>query len=763
MNVWRLAVVHWPVLAVCALFLLVATIVFDDYGVSLDVWYQHHVGAATLDYLAGGGERALNQVDHPHDRYYGAVFEAPLVLLGRVLGLEDTRDILLSRHFLTHCFFLISGIFCYSLVYGIFKSRYLALIAMALFLLHPRLYAHSFFNSKDIPFLSMFMISLWLVHRAFRRDSLSAFLICGAGVALLVNLRIMGLILFAAVLGLRALDVILAGSMEKRNRKLLTMGAFFLSAILTYYAVSAWLWVEPFGEFIEAFRTLSNHPYEATNLFRGEILDARNGISLEYIPVWIGITTPPVVMLLAVIGLLWILWQAVLHPNGVIHATSLRFQLLIIFLAIAPILFIALSKATVYDHWRQVYFLYAPVSLLSVYGAWWLISRIKYEYFWGRALIHAVPVLLIAITVLSMMRIHPLQDNYFNTMVDRNAPGYLVSQYQMGNPQYGWGVLEKIVHDHPDSNIFLPMTPFYRQDFLLPAENQIQTVVSPRLLTKRFYSDRPVIGRDYVTKLYNSTLSAISGQYLENVYSQEAIIRTALSSDPVVRTRLHDIHLHDLLMVIVKRECYSENLVSFIYVHVYPKDPELLHVTRRGYGFDSYDFGIFFSSIDYDFQIVNSRLIRTDRCIFPVLLPDYPVVGIRVGGYDGSWDVWIDVEPFDADQLEVAGKLISSATFDIHWDGDALTYVKDGCTDNEAETQFFLHVFPNDPDALQFYRRQYGFDNLDFRLRQRGGRAGDRCIARVPLPAYPIASVRTGQYDATGELWSVEFALPDRE
>lgn len=768
LPVWRLAVAHWPLLALCTLFLIVATIVFDDYGVSLDVWYQHHVGVATLDYLAGGGERALDQVDHPHDRYYGAVFEAPLVLLGRVLGLEDTRDILLSRHFLTHCFFLISGIFCYSLVYGIFKSRYLALIAMALFLLHPRLYAHSFFNSKDIPFLSMFMISLWLVHRAFRRDSLSAFLICGAGIALLVNLRIMGLILFAVVLGLRALDAILAGSTEKRKQTLLTTVAFSLSAILTYYAVSAWLWIEPIGEFSEAFRTLSNHPFEATNLFQGEILDAQDGISLEYIPVWMGITTPPVVMMLAVIGLFWILWQSLLHPKDVIHATHLRFQLVIIFLAIAPVLFIALSKATVYDHWRQVFFLYAPIAFLSICGIHWIMSRISYKYFWKRALIYTMMMFPVAIMILSMVRIHPLQDNYFSAMVDRNTPDYLVSQYQMGNPQYGWGVLEKIVHDHPDSNIFLPRVLFYDQNFLLPAEKQIQVTVAgdekiwhgasgfssertpPHIVTKRFYSDRPVSDRYYVTKLYNNTLSVISGQYLGN--SQEAIIRATLSSDPVIRSDLHDVHLYKPLVMIIKRECFSY-ITSFIYVHVYPRNPELLHATVRRSGFENYDFQIFYSSI----------IPGTDRCIFPVLLPDYPVVGIWIGGYDGSWQFWIDVEPFDASQLEVTGELLSSSIFDIHWDGDALTYVKDGCTDTEVETWFFLHVFPDDPGDLLFYRRQYGFDNLDFLLRQRGGRIGDRCIARVPLPAYPIASVRTGQYDATGQLWSVEFALPDRE
>ena len=42
-------------------------------------------------------------------------------------------------------------------------------------------------------------------------------------------------------------------------------------------------------------------------------------------------------------------------------------------------------------------------------------------------------------------------------------------------------------------------------------------------------------------------------------------------------------------------------------------------------------------------------------------------------------------------------------------------------------------------------------------------RASTNCIAVVPLPAYPVATVRTGQYDGTGALWTAEFALPDGE
>ena len=201
---------HWALFAVCALFLLAGALALDGYGnrTPWDERYQRAIGNAALDYLAGDGERAFEQLNLPLDRYYGAVFEAPLALiLERIPGLEDPRGITLGRNLLTHLVFLAGGVFCYLLVLRLFHSRALALAAMVLFLLHPRIYGQSFFNPKDVPFLAAFMVALSLIHRAFRRDTLGAFLLCGVGVGLLVNLRVMGIVLFAAVLALRALDL----------------------------------------------------------------------------------------------------------------------------------------------------------------------------------------------------------------------------------------------------------------------------------------------------------------------------------------------------------------------------------------------------------------------------------------------------------------------------------------------------------------------------------------------------------------------------
>ena len=175
-------------------FVAVGAVILDDYGVSWDEQWFRIIGRAVVDYVLGDGELRTD-----HNRYYGVALEAPLILLERLL--IDSRAIYLSRHVASHLFFLTGGFFCWLLARRLFGDRRLALFALLLFLLHPRLYAHSFFNSRDIPFLALFMVALYLLQRAFRRDTAGAFALCGLSVGLLVSLRIMGVMLFAAVGG----------------------------------------------------------------------------------------------------------------------------------------------------------------------------------------------------------------------------------------------------------------------------------------------------------------------------------------------------------------------------------------------------------------------------------------------------------------------------------------------------------------------------------------------------------------------------------
>ena len=160
---------------------------------------------------------------------------------------------------------------------------------MLLFLLHPRLYAHSFLNTRDLPFASMFMIALLLTHQAFAKGTPRAFLALGAGVGVLINLRVMGLMLFAAVLAMRALDLMWASNREGQLRALLTCGAFILSTTLTLYAVSPYLWADPTA-FFNGVAVFARHPQPAIELFQGEFI-ASWDLPMRYLPVWFSIST----------------------------------------------------------------------------------------------------------------------------------------------------------------------------------------------------------------------------------------------------------------------------------------------------------------------------------------------------------------------------------------------------------------------------------------------------------------------------------------
>ena len=193
----------WP-LAVAAAFLVVGVFVVDDYAVTSDSFHhQRAIAIAAVD-LALGREPA--PFLDPANRTYGAAFEVLPLFVERIAGLEDSRSIHLTRHLMTHLLFIVGGVFGYLLVYRMTGCRLLGLFAMLLFLLHPRLYGHSFFNTKDIPFLSMLMFALCCVHWALRRGTVGAFLVCGVAVGILCNLRIMGAMLLPAVLAMRGCD-----------------------------------------------------------------------------------------------------------------------------------------------------------------------------------------------------------------------------------------------------------------------------------------------------------------------------------------------------------------------------------------------------------------------------------------------------------------------------------------------------------------------------------------------------------------------------
>ena len=263
---------HSLALIVWSLFLMAGLAIVDDYGASPDTEVQRRVAIGTINHVLHG-DQILLQIEADH--FYGAAFELPLLLLTeRVLGLEDPRHVYLARHVLPHLFFLIGGFCCYLLARRLSGDR-----LVALFLLSPRLYAHSFFNSKDPVFASAFVMALLFVSRAFDRDSVGAYRWCGAAAGLLVNLRVMGVVLFALVLVFRAWAWFRTEGGAARRRVAATTGAFALWGGLVLFISLPYL-----------------------ELFRGKVFP-NTALPWDYVLHWFIISQPPVTLLLGLLGL----------------------------------------------------------------------------------------------------------------------------------------------------------------------------------------------------------------------------------------------------------------------------------------------------------------------------------------------------------------------------------------------------------------------------------------------------------------------------
>ena len=103
------------------------------------------------------------------------------------------------------------------------------------------------------------------------------------------------------------------------------------------------------------------------------------------------------------------------------------------------------------------------------------------------------------------------------------------------------------------------------------------------------------------------------------------------------------------------------------------------------------------------------------------------------------------------------GVLLLRADYDLYLDERRLVYVNERCGPEDLESGFFLHLIPSDRAALSPEQRRRGFVDLGFAPRF-VHRFGSRCVALRTLPAYALASVRTGQQAQCAGNWGVEIA-----
>lgn len=641
-------------LAACAALAVVGAAVLDDYGVSSDETVQIHTAWTNWRYILGEGELRF---DSAHDLYYGAAFELPVLLAGKTLDLDGVRGLYLVRHAATYLVFLVGAFFCALLARRLTGSASISLFALALFALQPRIYAHAFFNSKDVPALAMFAVCLFLAWRGFRRESAGAFLLCGVGAGVLTNLRIpAGLVFVASIAALRVLDLALAPGAAARRRALSTLGALAAGWAGSLYAVSPYLWADPGGAFADAVAALTHHPNWALGLFRGETV-LSTSLPPEYFPVWFSVTAPPVLLAFGLAGAAFALGRGLARPGAALRNTRTRFALLCAACWAGPPLAAALLGANAYDGWRQMFFIHAPFCLLAALG---LAALARRAAALGRASARAVIFAAgagAASAAVSAALLHPHQQVYFNALVDRSTPDSLRDRWDIAY----WGptfraALEHALAERPEgpvcvANLFghtdrnidiLPRPDRERLTYGDANDGACDFAVGfPR---ERLYSNalgrRPPVAPAWSLKAYGGSILDL--YRLDDLRGAHRRIReSAVSGAPILRGGGFDVYLDGGALVYVREACEAEDVAARFLLRVTPADAADLPEDRRTAGFEVLDF-----SFPHLSPVHRPGMRFDGGCLVAARLPDYRVRGVETGQFDESgrlWEAWAEL------------------------------------------------------------------------------------------------------------------------
>lgn len=393
-----------------ALFLLIGLLVFKDYGISWDEKRSRTNGLVAAKYVFQKDPLLLSY----EDKYYGTVFELPLFVVEKVFNLSDSRTIYLSRHLVNFLVFYIGVFFFYLLSKSHFKSWKMGLLGSLFLILSPRIFAHSFYNSKDIPFLTLFIISIYTLIRYLDKKNLKSAGLHALACALLVDIRVLGIIVPVITAVFAGADFF-SRKQDLIKRKVFLLNFIFYLGLFSVLTILFWpiLWTNPFYHFIEAFKQMSAFPWNSTVLYFGNYVEAKN-LPWHYLPAWLAISTPILYLFLFIAGLFFLAKKFPVLAFSPKHRNNLIFLLWFF----VPFFGVFVFKPVLYDSWRQIFFVYPAFLLIALTGLKFLCST--------SAIILIKPALALVViwNLLNisgfMIKNHPYQNLYFNFLAGLN-------------------------------------------------------------------------------------------------------------------------------------------------------------------------------------------------------------------------------------------------------------------------------------------------------------------------------------------------------
>jgi len=365
------------------LMLVVGFLEFRNYGISWDENTQRNSGVVFFNHLQQKFSLHLlvippsvPKLDEYRDKEFGATFEIFIFALERLFGFRDYKEVFLFRHFINFIFFWFGVVVFSSIIRSRYSKNYFLIIGCLILFLHPRIFAESFYNSKDIILMVFFIFSFrifilfnetWKFRYAFWLALISA---------LTFNIRPVGILIPILSLFLLFPAAIRFQHKENKWNRLISLVIFFSFFLILAWITNPYLWDNPLGKSMQIIAKFLKYDvsHTAGNIFfLGNYLPTNN-LPWFYLPLWIGITTPIVYTIFFIIGLIIILKKNLFIRRIEFLDSGTRMDFFILGWLGLPLCAAILFHSTLYDGWRHFYFLWPAIVLFVLNGFDGMIS-----------------------------------------------------------------------------------------------------------------------------------------------------------------------------------------------------------------------------------------------------------------------------------------------------------------------------------------------------------------------------------------------------
>ena len=413
---------------------LIGLINFKSFGIGIEENFQRSSGFYWLNYILSFTELndlkeiisfKLEQINKFNpglpkveaNLSYGIILDVPIALLEILLNFQENKSNIHLKHFFCFFTFFLSTICFFKLLKKRFTNYYISLIGVLIYFFSPRIFGSSFFDGKDLFFLSIFTITIYFYFCFEEKKSFLSLLTLALFASIATSSRIVGGILPISFVLVYFFNIL----SDKRNFKLhfKTIVYFLILYFFILYIHWPYLWNL---ELNNVFTYMNITVFFDNEFYKQQYLP------ISYIPKWIFISNPLFLIIFFLFGLFYFskrffirlinisYYENTISKSDFWKSFKEKFDFFI-FISFLQIIFIYMTfDLHIYSSWRHFFFVHFFISYISVYLIYFFYLLFRNNKFFLRISFFLLVFLNLEM-IYKVYVYHPYQSVYFNNFV----------------------------------------------------------------------------------------------------------------------------------------------------------------------------------------------------------------------------------------------------------------------------------------------------------------------------------------------------------